>query len=108
MDSLRTQKVRFLTGFYNKMKMTTTKNSRLALIEDIENIIDRSKNQKIVVEVRTKNNYIQNLNIRLQVIFNHQYNHPYISSFCENCSITFYCSIIIINCSISSITNTEH
>lgn len=52
MDTLRTQKVRFLTEFYNKMKITSEKNSRLALIENIENVIDRSKNQKIIVEVR--------------------------------------------------------
>lgn len=51
MDSLRTQQVRFLTEYYNKLKSTKRKIERFALIENIENIIDKTKNQKIVAEV---------------------------------------------------------
>lgn len=51
MDTLRTQKVRCLTEFYNKLKSVTQKEKRFELIQSIECCLDRTKNRAVVAEV---------------------------------------------------------
>lgn len=51
MDTLRTQKIRFLTGMYREMKHPMDERIRLKFIENLTKILQKDKANKNVEEV---------------------------------------------------------
>lgn len=51
MDTLRTQKIRFLTGMYREMKLQMNEHMRLKFIENLIKILQADKSNKNVEEV---------------------------------------------------------
>lgn len=54
MDTMQTQKIRFLTVFYKKLQLQKTKDERLQLLTEIQQIMNNKiDNDGIILEIKT-------------------------------------------------------